>query len=840
MAGEVEVTLHDALAGMRSLPQWFLWRLEWSNEDQKYLKRPCNLSGGVLLKDEGGPANWHPYEDTVAALQRLPKGEYTLGFYLTEEDPYWFLDMDKCVENGQWKAHVLTLCQWFPGALIERSSSGKGLHVIGRGQVPLHGCVHKPLGLEFYTEARGIAFGLDGEAQGSADTDHTAMVGMLVAQYFPYKARADRAAGAREEWRGPEDDEELIRRALAARSGAGATFGGKATFAQLWRGEVPQTSEADMALAAHLAFWTGCDEARMERLMMRSGLVREKWQTRRRDYTYLTWTIANACAGTEQVYREPERNLATVTAVYGSSPGVAGPSDKPISDDLKQQFAAFMELIGECGSIEDMHNDVIPAIRDTRMPVALLEPLAQDINRKLNVLGGKLPIAQLRKLINPPVIAGNDAPLWVQRHCYVKDNDRIFDCDTGEDMSVMGFRAEYNRLMPIKESGSREDALEWALTRWGMRTVQRVGYRPDQGTYFDWDGVEYVNNYNASSVPETATSFTPDGIAGVEAFKSLLWDTCGRRMDVYEAILYWFAHNVQFPGRKIRWAPLIKGVPGDAKTLPFNLLRAAMGFRNVTVTSNATLSNNGGFTDWACRAAVNLIEEIWLQGQAKYALYNATKEYITNDVVNINPKGKITKTMFNVTNHAATSNHNDAVPMERDDRRWLVIFTPWESREAMLVYCGVSLEQWKARVKAADTAWRNCGSELRAWFLSLEIPSSFDPDGEALMTPEKKRMISTTQEDAESVAIQIIEDGAYGVSRSVFSSSCLSNQLKIRAMAENFDLPKTSTLNRMFTRMGFSKISKAIKWRGNTHVLWIKNGISEDNDDLRCELDRTV
>lgn len=41
----------------------------------------------------------------------------------------------------------------------------------------------------------------------------------------------------------------------------------------------------------------------------------------------------------------------------------------------------------------------------------------------------------------------------------------------------------------------------------------------------------------------------------------------GRRDDVFCSLLYWMAHNVQKPGVKIRWSPILKGVHGDGKTL---------------------------------------------------------------------------------------------------------------------------------------------------------------------------------------------------------------------------------------------------------------------------------
>lgn len=828
-------TLHAALSGMRTVPQWFLWRLEWDAAQGKFKKTPCRLDGSAFAIDASQPANWHTYDRVCAALATLPNtGElrYALGFWLTADCGYWFFDLDKCATDGVLTERASQFVAAFPGALLEWSSSGKGLHIIGKGRVPPHRTrdMHG-WHMEFYTEGRGIAFGLSGQARGSADSAHDAAISSLVAKYFPPRPEAEpMGEGARAEWRGPADDEELLRRIMASRPSANVVFGGKPSVQRLWAGDVDKSSENDMALAAHLAFWTGCDEDRMVRLMLRSGLKRAKWDEHR---TYLReLTVRNAIAGCTDVYREPVRdNTATVQALYGQPSGglvTVQQASKPISEEQAATYELMSRLITGCGTVPEMHNSVIPAIAASGLPPVLLSGLAGPINKQLTMLGAdKIPVGQLRRLLSPPITSRSDAPLWVTTHCYVKSIDRFLDLETGAELSFQGFQAEFTRHMPLKASGQRENPVEWALSRWGMRTVQHIGYRPDKGPYFDWDGLDYANLYNANSVPIPATAYSQAGVAGINAFQTHMYDMCGRRSDVFYALLGWFAHNVKNPGRKIRWSPLLKGINGDGKTLLTNLLRSAMGYRNVSPTSNATLSNSGGFTDWAIRAAVNVIEEIWLDDpKDRHKIYNRTKEFITNDVVDINAKGKRNYATFNITNHIALTNHNDALPLEPTDRRWFIIFTPWHSLSDMMKYCGLTAESWKARTDAMDYAWQHCAGDLRAWFLSLQI--AIDTDSSAMMTPEKQQMMATSRDDIEQLAFQILEEGGKGVTKSAFSSSCLTSLLRHKAAQENVDVPRTTGISRMFTRMGYSKFAKIVKFDGTTHQVWVQNGFTGD------------
>lgn len=852
-------SLRESLGGLVAIPQWFVWRMVWDADKAKFDKLPCSHDGKVLGEGEGAsnPATWSTYDTVAAVVARLNAGivqgsplRYTVGFYLTADCGYWFLDLDKAVRNGELDSFASQMAGAFAGCMVEWSSSGNGLHVIGRyvGDMPEHRCKPPrevkqriaPLELEFYHKDRGIAFGTSGEANGSADV--LADVSGLVSSYFPPRAVAD--SGARVEWRGPADDDALIQRMLNARVGASAAFDRKASLPQLWRGECERNSEHDMALASHLAFWTGCDEERIERLMRRSGLVRPKWNERRPGGTYLTMTIERACESCENVYQEPERNLAVQTELYGTpvATTVVDAAPKLVTPELFARVEQLLDQVSACPDELTMHNEVVPAIQQAGVPGALQERLVSAVQRKMKFWDNNMGIAKLRALLFPPAMRRVDEsglPAWAQGYCWVTNGDYFFNLNNGQQMTMLGFQAVYGRFMPITESGRRENAAEKCLHFWNMPVVERTGYRPDQGPYYEWDGVSYANLYSPSSLPAVADGYTAAGVAGIEAFQRHMYDMCGRRDDVFRALMYWFAHNVQHPGRKIRWSPIIKGVNGDGKTLLTYMLRAAMGYRNVSTTSNSNLKNSGGFTDWAVRGAVNIIEEIMLKGEQRHAIYNETKEFITNNLIDINPKGSKPYQAYNTTNHIALTNHNDALPLEKTDRRWFVIFTPWGSLDEMMSYCGIDGAGWKARTEAMNRAKEECAGELRKWFLAMEIPADFDIDGSAMETPEKRRMKALGQDVAETVALDIIENSTVaGITRDVFSSAILTQQLTWRANQERFDIPKTNNLNFMLTRMGYSQHDKPIKWNGQTHRIWLRNGVELNNDEIRLRLDR--
>lgn len=838
------MSLDAALGELRNIAQWFIYRLEWDGEESKYDKFPCPPDGRAEKIKASDPNNWFTYDQACARIATLPRsGElcYTLGFWLTSTTGYFFFDLDGVANAGVLTPDAAQRSARFTGALMEWSSSGTGMHVIARTLSPPAEHRTRPkkgidLPYEFYTDGRGIAFGLSGQAVGSADTYHDGAVAELIEQIFTAPTLGEIS---RPEWRGPSDDDELIRRMLAARESAQAAFGQKASLSVLWRGDAEKDSNHDMALASHLAFWTGCDEERMRRLMWRSGMVRKKWTTHR---TYLTLTINKAIAGCSNVYQEPLRNHSAMQAAYASEPQVPAPlsvisAGERISQETFSKMENVLDEISSCGTELELHNNIIPRIQLIGIPPALQERVVSAVKNKLSLWDNRIGVARLRALLFPPAVKREiegQLPEWAEPYCFVNGEDCFFNTANGTRMSLTGFQATYGRLMPAI-NGRRDNAAERCLHFWNMPVVEQVAYRPDQGPYFDWDGVSFANSYSPSSVPPVA-SYTPDGVAGIEAFKAMLFDMCGRREPVFLNLLYWYAYNVQNPGKKIRWAPIIKGVHGDGKTLAISVLRAAMGHRNVGTTGNSTLTNSGGFTDWAVGAAVNVIEEIMLTGKQRYQLYNAMKEFVSNDIVSVNAKGKRTYSAWNCTNHIANTNHNDALPMEATDRRWFVIFTPWASLDAMRTYCALDEAGWKARTDAIDHGKEYCAGEFRAWFLAIEIPQSFDVNGSAMMTPEKKRMMASSTDDAESLAESIIAEGGYGITPNVLSSSQLSRLLAMRSVGLGFEAPKGTALNHMLTRLGFSKLENYVKWDGQTHTIWVKNGIELTKDQIRLEL----
>lgn len=817
------------------VPNYMLYRLSWNAEKQKYNKRPCRVDGSSLTEGEQPPMSTRAVAD--AALSRLPAPShehdgYALGFWFTADLNLFFLDLDGCVTDGQLTGDAARIVTPFlaAGCYFEGSSSGRGAHVVGSytGELPPHRNVHPTVhSYELYTRDRGMIVNTAANT-GSPFVDCTGQLLAVLAELFPPRAAVNLlhpVGERRPEWRGPEDDDELIRRMLAARGSVAAALGGRTSFTELWNGNVEKNNQADMALASHLAFWTGCDVARMDRLMRRSGLLRDKWNDRRRDTTYLGFTIVNACATTTHVYQEPQRKDTAVALV--GAPG----------SEWNVVVADVLAKINGAYTYEELMDDVVPTIGPLGIPPIRAERVVTALRTRLELFNSKPPVSMLRQLVCPPTVGHVEqqaAPDWIGVFCYVKRTDKFFNTLTCEEYTAESFRTEYSRFMPTKPNGTREDPVQWARDRWGIVTVTDAAYRPGQPVFFEYAGMQFVNRYREDSMP-VVTEPTPHALMCIEALKQHLWLLVDHREDLYHQLLMWLAYNVQNPGRKIRWSPLIKGVGGDGKSVFGELLFCAMGERNVKITSVSNLANNGGFTDWATGKCVNIVEEIRLEGRERRKIYNAMKIFIGDPRVDLNRKGRpADDTLINYTNHWLNTNYGDALPLDEDDRRLCVVFSPYTSISEAAAAKGLpDAQSLVQHFKMLGDSMRTEPGAWRGWLLGVDT-SSFVPDGRAPETPEKESMKRMSSNSLDQVVADCIEQGGRGIAKDIFSSSRLTGMVQLKTG----ERPNNIGWNALLTRLGYRQVDKSVWWDGTAHRIWTKKVLT--NEQIREKLDRTL
>lgn len=245
-------------AELRALRQWVVWRLE-DRGGEKPTKIPYDPNTGSLA-EVNNVATWGTFEAACFASQNYNG----LGFVLTADDPYTFIDLDtpKDATLGEVQPRIVEQFQTY----AELSPSGVGLHLICRGKVP-SGKKNSKAGVEVYSELRYMT--MTGNVWRNAPiVDCQALLDVLWHEMGGSVAKLETVADRPQ----LESDQAVIDTAKGAKNGD--------RFQRLWEGHwqgaFPSQSEADQALMNMLAFYTQSHD-QLARLFRMSALgQREK------------------------------------------------------------------------------------------------------------------------------------------------------------------------------------------------------------------------------------------------------------------------------------------------------------------------------------------------------------------------------------------------------------------------------------------------------------------------------------------------------------------------------------------------------------------------------------
>ena len=371
----------DAVAGeLCDREQWVCWRFKWDSDRDEWTKVPIDANTGSHASSTD-PETWTRFDEALAYHEREDRDTDGVGFVVHEGDLLVGLDLDDCRdrETGEIEAWAADLVDDVP-TYAEVSPSGTGLRLFGFGFLPgdkTRADVDDADGhLEIYETERYLTVTghLVDDAPGDVQqvNDEIADVHAEHIDDDEQDTETPKAAGdgglqagsggsnptPEADSSGSLTDEELLDRARDAKNSD--------KFKRLWRGDTsgyPSHSEADLALAGLLAFWTGGDRRRIDDLFRQSDLYREKWD--REDYRERT--IEKALEGRTEFYEPGEKSSADSGSV--SRPDVDVSADRPLSplsvmavaglgedDDIsdlsdRQKAAAVWELVEESSDV---------------------------------------------------------------------------------------------------------------------------------------------------------------------------------------------------------------------------------------------------------------------------------------------------------------------------------------------------------------------------------------------------------------------------------------------------------------------------------------------------------
>jgi len=504
---------------------------------------------------------------------------------------------------------------------------------------------------------------------------------------------------------------------------------------------------------------------------------------------------------------------------------------EPVALAMRERFQDIEIIIAADNDVNTPGNPGITKANQAARAVqaTVVAPEAGDFN-DLALSAGAEAVAEIVTAVsndnNPAIL--DPAQAMIEEWVFVSAQRKFVHKPTMRLVDVDAFNMEHLHLMEQFPAHRKMKPAEYLRRVENSEVVHDLMYLPTMWNgdpIFFLDGIKYLNTYNETSVPKADPAWESK-----DAWKICLGHIQNILPHDWQQLLLWMAHNVQHPGKKILWAPVIVGMPGDGKTTIAKMLTAAMGRKHTQVVGMEGLRSD--FNGWAEGKCLSTFEEIRVPGHSRHDFMNKLKTLITNDIVDVVAKGKNSKNVANTQNYIALSNFRDALVLDPDDRRWGVFFTRFNSREE--VTSQMDKDYW-ARLN--DYAIRDNPEVIRGWLMSVDL-ADFDRNEGPAMTQAKRYMISHSMSaDAQSIQA-ILETGARGVSLNVVETKALN--VALRDM-ENRTI-QTSRMSQALSELKFEKVKDVIKWDGRKCHVWIRRPMEYDGTPaskakIREELD---
>lgn len=269
----------------------------WSYEERngKQTKVPYNPRTGERAKSND-PQSFTDYQTASRVSHQYD------GMGLGVMNGICAIDLDQCIDAdgnyNQIAAEIIAMMHSY----TELSPSGTGVHILFQAEgfcydTNRYFIMNRQAGIEVYVAGATSKYvTITGQTCtayefGDRSDELHQMLERFMVRSQPAARNAINAVNT------DFTTDQLLNKALRSRNAA--------TFQRLWSGDTagyPSHSEADQALCAHLAFWTGCDAVKMDTMFRQSGLMRDKWDRKQAGSSYGQITIQNAIRNCSEVY----------------------------------------------------------------------------------------------------------------------------------------------------------------------------------------------------------------------------------------------------------------------------------------------------------------------------------------------------------------------------------------------------------------------------------------------------------------------------------------------------------------------------------------------------------
>lgn len=325
-----------------------------------------------------------------------------------------------------------------------------------------------------------------------------------------------------------------------------------------------------------------------------------------------------------------------------------------------------------------------------------------------------------RKKQDKPIDWGRFNEL-VEHFALIYGTDTVYDCRQHMIMKINALRLAYGT----------------DLVKMWLGRIDRRMITPDQLVFEPSGkvGDDCINLYGGLAMEPADGDCEPlmDLLAHLCAFSA---ESNAGQAAVFDWVLNWLAYPLQHPGAKMATALVFHGPQGAGKNLFFEAIASIYG-KYALVVGQDQLEDK--FNDWASQKLFLIGDEVVARAEL-YHQKNKLKSFITGETIQINAKMLPLRTEANHVNVVFLSNEHQPLALERDDRRYLVVYTPPRRSDDLYFRVGACLRAGGAAAFLTMLLARDLGD--------------FGPHSRPLMTTAKADLIELGLKPPERFAIE--------------------------------------------------------------------------------------
>ena len=271
--------------------------------------------------------------------------------------------------------------------------------------------------------------------------------------------------------------------------------------------------------------------------------------------------------------------------------------------------------------------------------------------------------------------------------------------------------------------------------------------------------------------------------------------------DDQRILIEYMAHNVKYPGFKIPWAPVIQSGQGAGKSILKEIMRWAVGGLYMHNPNAKELCESGSkFNAWMLHKLFICVDEIKVDERRE--LVEVLKPMISDKYIEMQQKGVDQRVEDNFANWMFFTNFKDAVPVDKDSRRFAIFYSAIQSKDDLLRRnMGEGYFNWL-------WSWIETGGYryVTQWLLDYPIERGAIPM-RSPWTSSMNEAFKQTRSPLEKLIAEAVDDKLTGFRGGYVSVAAVLSRAK---QVGQMRMPSAKQVGMILDAMGYRHLGRAV------------------------------